>query len=132
MLCQLSSTDSRSCPGDDITFTCLASQTALVWTVTPNSGNVTLCVLFRDVVETAMCGPMNRFIATVTGADSSTLTVQSVDDVINGTSVICVDEDVNGTICVTGTIIGTSLSQPHLYFTTMQFSLVYTFTCIIQ
>ena len=102
MLCQSFSTDSGSCPGDDITFTCLTSQTAITWRVTPNSGNETRCTLVHGVEETAMCGPMNRFIATVTGADSSTLTVQSVDDVINGTSVECLDGDVDETICVTG------------------------------
>ena len=113
VLCQSSSTDSGSCPGDDITFTCLTSQTATTWIVTPYSGNRTSCTVVRDTVETDMCGPMNGFIATVAGADSSTLTVQSVDDVINGTSVECLDEDVDEMICVTGlysTIIGSSVS----------------------
>ena len=104
VLCQSSSTDSGSCPGDDITFTCVASTTAIVWIVAPDGGNTTTCLVFPDGMgeTTDMCGPMNRFTATVTGADSTTLTVQSVDDVINGTRVECVDSDVDEEICVTG------------------------------
>ena len=104
VLCQSSSTDSGSCPGDDITFTCVASTIAIVWIVTPDGGDPTLCtvILGGSDVTTDMCGPMNRFTATVTGADSTTLTVQSVDDVINGTRVECVDSDVDEEICVTG------------------------------
>ena len=102
VLCQSSSTESGSCPGDDITFTCVTSTTAIVWIVAPDGGDQTTCVVITDVTMTAMCGPMNRFTATVTGADSTTLTVQSVDDVINGTRVECVDSDVDEQICITG------------------------------
>ena len=101
-MCQSSSTDSGSCPGDDITFTCVASTTAVIWSVTPDGGEETICAVVPGDVTTAMCGPMNRFTATVTGADSTTLTVQSVDDVINGTRVECIDSDVDDQICVTG------------------------------
>ena len=53
----------------------------------------------RIIVPT--CGPMNVFPVSVSGDGStSTLSTHSVDDTVNGTRVLCGDEDVNETVCV--------------------------------
>ena len=104
VLCQSSSTDSGSCPGDDITFTCVTSIVPVIWSVFLSDRYGTSCTVFQDgaAETTDMCGPMDRFTATVTGPDSTTLTVQSVDDVINGSRVECLNTDVEEEICIIG------------------------------
>ena len=103
-LCQSQSTDNGSCPGDDIIFTCVMSSPVALWIVYPDVGESTACHL--DLLglgqTTDICGPLNRFTGNVTGADSTTLTVKSVDDVVNGTTVECVGGDVDEEICVIG------------------------------
>ena len=63
-----------------------------------------ICVGFRDgMISVPMCGPMNRFTVGVSeDGSSSTLSVQSVDSVVNETTIQCVDGDVNESICIIG------------------------------
>ena len=99
MLCQSSTADS-TCPGNDITFLCVTSDNdTFTWVVAPAEGDGTACV--AGSIPT--CGPMNRFTVSVSeDGSSSTLSVQSVDDILNGTRVECVDGDVDEEICVIG------------------------------
>ena len=101
MLCQ-SSTANSTCPGGDITFSCVASGSGFLWTVTSAEGDETACVATPSGALVApTCGPMNRFNVSVSeDLSNSTLIVQSVDDTLNGTRVECggVDEE----ICVIG------------------------------
>ena len=104
MLCQTSSANG-TCPGDDITFSCVTSDSIFVWRVTPDEGSTTTCLAFRDGIPggTPTCGPMDRFTVSVSGdGSSSTLSVQSVDDILNGTRVECVGGDFDVEICVVG------------------------------
>ena len=91
------------CPGDDITFTCRTSSTlTFTWLVIDGDGTPTTCTASTDGQLTVpTCGPMNVFSVSVSGDGStSTLSTQSVDDTVNGTRVLCGDDDVNETVCV--------------------------------
>ena len=105
MLCQLSSVDG-TCPGDDIPFSCVTSDTTIpfTWPVTSAEGVETVCVALRSGTLTVpTCGPMDRFTVSVSeDGSSSTLSVQSVDDILNGTRVQCAGGDVDEEICVVG------------------------------
>ena len=103
MLCQLPSTKDI-CPGDGVTFVCNTTQIAVVWRVTSAVGNVSTCVVIRDTIPTDTCGPMDVFTAAVSEDDmTSTLSAQSVTDVLNGTIVECIDDgDVDEEICIVG------------------------------
>ena len=104
MLCQSSSVDG-TCPGGGITFLCVTSDSTFVWTVTPVEGNSTNCLAFRDDTPggTPTCGPMDRFNVSVSeDRSNSTLSVQSVDDILNGTRVQCAGSAVDEEICVIG------------------------------
>ena len=106
VLCQLSSVGG-TCPGGHITFSCVASGTdaTFTWTVTSAEGDDTACVtLPSGTLQTPTCGPMGRFTVSVNeDRSNSTLSVQSVDDILNGTRVECTaDGDVDEEICVIG------------------------------
>ena len=103
-----SSCTTNPCPGDDIIFTCSTSSTMVfTWLVTVGNGTPTICAaLTTGTVTDQPCGPMNVFSVSVSGDGSnSTLSTQSVDDTVNGTRVLCGDDDVNETICVAGIIM---------------------------
>ena len=100
MLCQLPSTKDI-CPGDGVTFMCNTTQTAVVWGVTSAVGDISACTVVRGITLTDTCGPMNVFTAALSGGDmTSTLSAQSVTDVLNGTRVECLDGDVDEEICI--------------------------------
>ena len=105
MLCQLSSVDG-TCPGDDIPFSCVTSDTTIpfAWSVTSAEGDETACLALRSgTLATPTCGPMDRFTVSISeDRSSSTLIVQSVDDTLNGTRVQCAGSDVDEEICVVG------------------------------
>ena len=103
MFCQSSTADSI-CPGNDITFSCVSSESTFTWIVTSAEGDVTSCAELSDGrLLPPRCGPMNRFNISVSeDGSSSTLSVQSVDDILNGTRVECADVDVDEEICVIG------------------------------
>ena len=91
------------CPGDDVTFTCSTSSTlTFTWLVTDGDGARTTCTASTDGQLTVpTCGPMDIFSVNVSGDGStSTLSAQSVDDTVNGTRVLCGDEDANETVCI--------------------------------
>ena len=81
-LSQFSGPSSGICPGDDVTFTCLVSTTALTtWTV--NSGGVEdSCNYLRNSPNTQTCGPLGRFRSSVTDVNgdhsNSSLSVDSI------------------------------------------------------
>ena len=89
-----------------ITFSCVTSDTTIpfAWTVTSAEGDATSCVALRDgTLSVPTCGPMDRFNVSVSeDGSSSTLSVQSVDDILNGTRVECAGSDVDEEICVIG------------------------------
>ena len=93
------------CPGDNITFTCRTSNTMVfTWLVIDGDGGQTICtVSTTGTIGPPPCGPMNVFSVNVSGDGStSTLSTQSVDDIVNGTRVLCGDDDVNDQICLLG------------------------------
>ena len=104
VMCMTSSCTTNPCPGDDITFTCRTSNTlTFTWLVTDGDGSETACVATTGTIIVPTCGPMDVFSVNVSGnGSSSTLSAQSVDDTVNGTSVLCGDDDVDETICVIG------------------------------
>ena len=105
VMCMTSSCTTNLCPGDDIIFTCKTSSTlTFTWLVIDGDGARTTCTAFTDgIITDPTCGPMNVFSLSVSGDGStSTLSAQSVDDTLNGISVLCGDEDVDETICVVG------------------------------
>ena len=93
-----------ACPGDSITLTCVATTTSVFTWIVASHGNETGCVTLRSgTVTVPRCGPEDRFIVGVSeDGSTSTLSVESVDNVINGTRVECADGDVDETICVVG------------------------------
>ena len=103
MLCQLSSTEDI-CPGDDVIFTCETTINTVAWRVTPAVGSFSSCTVFHDVpILTDTCGPMDVFTAAVSGDDmTSTLSAQSVTEVLNGTRVECSAGGVDEEICIVG------------------------------
>ena len=103
MLCQSSTADS-TCPGGDITFSCVSSESTFTWLVISDEGDGTSCVAVPDgSLLRPRCGPMDIFTVSVSGdGSSSTLSVQSVDDILNGTRVECPSGDVDEEICVIG------------------------------
>ena len=100
----VSSSVDGTCPGDDITFLCVTSDTTIpfTWPVTSAEGNETACLAFPSgTVTFPTCGPMDRFTVSISeDGSNSTLSVQSVDDILNGTRVQCAGGDVDEEICV--------------------------------
>ena len=74
------------------------------WLVTDGDGTETTCAASTTgTVIVPTCGPMDVFSVNVSGDGStSTLSTQSVDDIVNGTRVLCGDDDVNDQICILG------------------------------
>ena len=103
MLCQ-SSTANSTCPGGDITFSCVTTDSSFFWLVTSAEGDETTCVARRSgTLSVPTCGPMERFTVSISeDRSNSTLSVQSVDDTLNGTTVECAGSDVDEEICVIG------------------------------
>ena len=98
------------CPGDDVTFTCVVDAALTVWRVT-SDGVVTDCNYRRSMpTVTATCGPGLRFTSSQTDengdTNNSSLSVVSITNDLNGTSVTCSDGNLNiigsSTICVVG------------------------------
>ena len=99
----LSSTE-QICPGDDVMFTCETTINTVTWRVTPAVGDFSSCTVFHDVPSlTDTCGPMDVFAAAVSGDDmTSTLSAESLTDVLNGTRVECSTGDIDEEICIVG------------------------------
>ena len=97
------------CPGDDVTFTCVAGTATTLWVVT--SGGVTDTCLYRtsDPDNTETCGPEVRFTSSQTemSDDDSSLSVENITNDLTETQVECAngDDDTIGSynICITGT-----------------------------
>ena len=98
-------------PGDDVTFTCVVDAALTVWTVNPGGWNPECN--YRQSVPTvsASCGPGDRFTSSQTDengdTNNSSLSVVSITNDLNGTSVTCSDGNYNligfnDTICVIG------------------------------
>ena len=65
MLCQTSSADG-TCPGEDITFSCVTSDTIIpfTWIVTSAEGDETACVAFRSgTLPVPTCGPDSQSVS---------------------------------------------------------------------
>ena len=98
------------CPGDNITFTCVVYAAVTVWTVNPG-GESANCNYRQSMPNvTAMCGPEGRFTSSQTDengdTNNSSLSVVSITNDLNGTSVTCSDGNLNligsSTICIIG------------------------------
>ena len=91
------------CPGHDVIFTCVSTVNTISWTITSDVGD-SFCVVRHDrpnVNDT--CGPMDVFTATVSrDGMTSTLSAQSVTDILNGTRLECEVGDVDEEICIVG------------------------------
>ena len=107
MLCQsFTGLSDGVCPGGSATFTCVrvADDTTTTWIVT-SEGMVDTCS-YSQVTQTDSCGPGDMFISSRTengGTNSSTLSVASVTNVLNGTIVTCSDGSTvigNRTLCI--------------------------------
>ena len=103
MLCQLPSTKDI-CPGDDVIFICVSAINTVTWRVRPAGGDFSYCNVAHDEPSnTATCGPMDGFTAVVSGDGmTSTLSAQSVTDVLNGTIVECDVGNIDEKICIVG------------------------------
>ena len=106
---QFTGPSSGICPGEDVTFTCVASTTVTIWTV--NSGGMeTDCNYNPNSPSIRTCGPGGRFRSSVTDVngdpDNSSLSVDSVTSDLSGTSVTCSDGNAiiigSRNICVIG------------------------------
>ena len=105
MLCQsFTGLSGGVCPGGSATFTCVADATTITWIVT-SEGMVDTCS-YSQVTQADSCGPGDMFMSSQTengGTNSSTLSVESVTDVLNGTIVTCSDGSTvigNHTLCI--------------------------------
>ena len=95
------------CPGDNVTFTCVIVDDGTRftrWTVTPGGADPRCTVEHPDPL-TESCGPMNSFTSSLTGSSgtsyTSTLSVESIPDSLNGTIVECTNS--------TGSTIGSDV-----------------------
>ena len=84
------------CPGDDVTFTCIAGA-ATFWEITPTPGGDDNECVYRssDPNATASCGPDGRFTSSRTDRsqdiNNSSLSVVSITNDLNETLVECTD-----------------------------------------
>ena len=113
VLCQsFTAPTGEICPGDDVTFTCIAGTSTTLWTVT-SGGNVDTCVYrTSDTDNTDTCGPERRFTSSQTeiseDINNSSLSVDNIDVTIDltGTLVECVNGNANNIgsyiICIAG------------------------------
>ena len=99
------------CPGDNVSFTCVVDATLTVWTVISDGGVASDCnYRWVQPTVTAMCGPGLRFTSSQTDengdTNNSSLSVVSITNDLNGTSVTCYDGNLNLfgniTICIVG------------------------------
>ena len=97
--------------GDNVTFTCALDAPVTVWTVNPGGGNANCNYRQSMPNVTAMCGPGGRFTSSQTDENgdtntTSSLSVVSITNDLNGTSVTCSDGNLNligsSTICIVG------------------------------
>ena len=109
-LSQFTGPSSGICPGDGVTFTCVANTTAVaIWRVNLG-GDETSCTYIRNSRNTETCGPGGRFTSSVTDVDgdpsNSSLSVDSITSDLSGTSVTCADGNAiiigSSSICVIG------------------------------
>ena len=98
------------CPGDNVTITCVVDAPVTVWTVSPGGG-ISDCNYRRsEPTLTQTCGPGGRFTSSQTDengdTNNSSLSVVSITNDLNGTSVTCSDGNLNligsSTICLVG------------------------------
>ena len=110
VLCQsFTAPTGEICPGDDVTFTCVAGTVITLWVVT--SRGVTDTCLYRtsDPDNTETCGPEVRFTSSRTemSDDDSSLSVENITNDLTETQVECtngLDETIGSyNICITGT-----------------------------
>ena len=115
VLCQSFSSPDEICPGDNVTFTCVVVDpdgiSVTSWVVTPDGG-VQDCVLRHNKEnEVATCGPEQLFTSSFTNYNqsgdnyTSTLSVESISDDLNSTSVECEGAAMNvgkENICIIG------------------------------
>ena len=97
-------------PGDNVTFICVLATPLTLWRVT--SGGVASDCIYRqsEQTATASCGPGGRFTSSQTDengdTNNSSLSVVSITNDLNGTSVTCYDGNLslfgNITICIVG------------------------------
>ena len=105
MLCQsFTGLSDGVCPGGSATFTCVADATTITWTVTSEGMDDTCS--YSQVTQTDTCGPGDMIMSSRTengGTNSSTLSVASVTNVLNGIIVTCSDGSTdigNRTLCI--------------------------------
>ena len=97
------------CPGDDVTFTCVAGTPTTLWSVS-SGGDTDTCVYRTDDPDnTDTCGPEMKFTLSQTemsGDNNSSLSVENIVNDLTGTQVECVDglDETIGSynICITG------------------------------
>ena len=103
------------CLGDSITYTCVVvnsvATSSTVWTLTPDGSE---CIVLHNRPGTMQtCGPGRVFTSSLTGQSgdntsfTSTLSVESISESLNGTIVECEDALVMNTvgsmdICIVG------------------------------
>ena len=105
MLCQsFTGLSDGVCPGGSATFTCVADATTITWIVNSEGTDDTCSYSLLRPADT--CGPGDMFISSQTengGTNSSTLSVASVTNVLNGKIVTCSGGSTvigNRTICI--------------------------------
>ena len=111
VFCQLlSSVPIEKCPGDNVTFTCVVTDTSGTsstrWIVTtPDGESSTLCVVLHDLRRMDTCGPNGEFTSSFFGQNGNNYTsALSVSDYFNETMVECGGPSSNSTedICIVG------------------------------
>ena len=107
------------CLGDNITYTytCVVVNSVAasftVWRLTPGGEEPRCNVVHNDPDDTQTCGPGRVFTSSLTGQTSgdhttftSTLSVESISESLNGTRVECLDADAStvgsNDICIVG------------------------------
>ena len=103
------------CLGDDITYACVVVNSVAtsftIWRLTPNGG-VPSCAVRHNLPDMDTCGPGRVFTSSLTGQSgdntsfTSTLSVESISESLNGTTVQCEDAMMNTVgsmdICIVG------------------------------
>ena len=105
------------CLGESITYTytCVVVNSeprfSTTWRLTPNGGAPS-CIVQHNIPDMLTCGPGRVFTSSLTGQSgdntsfTSTLSVESISESLNGTIVECLDEDTSTVgstdICIVG------------------------------
>ena len=84
------------CPGDNVTFTCVVTTTLTTTWRIDSGGPLATCTYDQsNPTVTVKCGPAQEFTSSQTDVNgpinNSSLSVDSVDSGLNGTTVTCVD-----------------------------------------